>query len=160
MKDSGGFVDTNKGMAEIMKEIAAMSKLAVKAGIPESEGGQKPEAGGPTVAEYAAWNEYGTANGRIPARPFIRGWVENNGGQIKKMTEFLFKKVSEGEMTAAEAMEKLGQFGESGIKKYIREGTFEENKKSTVRHKGSDKPLIDTGTMRNSIRYEVVGGNK
>ena len=35
-------------------------------------------------------------------------------------------------------------------------GGFEPNKESTVKRKGSSKPLIDTGTMRNAVSYEVV----
>ena len=61
-----------------------------------------------------------------------------------------------GRRTAEDAMKLIGEFAQSGIKKNISDGGFESNKPSTVKRKGSSKPLIDNGTMRNAIRYEVV----
>jgi hypothetical protein len=66
--------------------------------------------------------------------------------------------VSEGKIKAQEAIGKLGQFGQDGIKSYIRTGKFQENAEKTKRIKKSSRPLIDTGTMRNSVRYEIVDG--
>jgi hypothetical protein len=170
-----GFRDTDKGLKDIREEIAKLSSLYVKAGIVESEGTKKGNKriakigksgkklksktlatndSGPTIAEYAAWNEYGVP-GRIPSRPFIRGWVENNTAKINATQERLFKQVSEGKLDAENAVARLGQFAQDGIKRYIKEGDFTENADITKKRKKSSRPLIDTGTMRNSVRYEV-----
>ena len=178
MQDGGGSTDKDKGMAKIMKQIAALSTLGVKAGITSdvgedkgkkrvrktSKSGKKSKRktivenrDGPTIAQYAAWNEYGTKDGRIPARPFIRNWIDNNREKIEKTQARLFKQVCEGKISAEEAVAKLGQFAQDGIKRYIITGNFTPNAESTVQRKGSSRPLIDTGVMRNSIRYQVVG---
>ena len=46
------------------------------------------------------------------------------------------------------------------IKRKIVKGPFTPLKQATIRRKGSDKPLIDKGILRNSIRYVVKGGEK
>jgi len=152
-----GCQDIDRGMKEIREQIAALSKLQVKVGIIEGSG----EVDGTDIAQYAAYNEFGVPGKKkkwnIPPRPFIRGWIENNQDKIKAMQDRLYKKVSEGKMSADEAIKKLGQYAQDGIKRYIRNGEFEPNAESTVRRKGSSRPLIDTGTMRNSVRYEVLG---
>jgi DNA-binding protein H-NS len=170
-----GYTDTDKGLADIFKEVEKFKSLCVKVGVTEdvgsqlgkhfetktSKSGKKTKrkvqnTSGPTIAEYATWNELGTADGRIPPRPFVRGWIDNNREQIGKTLEKLYGLVSDGKLDAMTAIERLGRYGESGVKSYIRNGTFTPNADSTIAKKGSSKPLIDTGTLRNSIRYQVI----
>ena len=148
-------------MTKIIKQIAALSKLNIKAGIIEGAG----DKDGVPIAQYAAYNEYGVPGKKkkwnIPPRPFIRGWVENHEAEIKATQERLFKQVSEGKISAEIAIAKLGQFAQDGIKRYIVAGNFEPNAEATIQRKGSSRPLIDTGAMRNSVRYQIIkGGGK
>jgi hypothetical protein len=146
--------------------------MAVKAGIVEGSG----EQDGVSIAQYAAWNEYGVTGKqggkklwKIPPRPFIRKFVENKDSEIKAAQEKMVKLVAAGKMDAETAIRRLGQFAQDGIKNYIETGTFTKNSdvtingskpgkdgKKFIKGKKSSKPLIDTGTMRNSVRYEVV----
>jgi len=155
-----GCVDNDKGMEKIRKELAALSKLSIKVGIIEGTKGNN----GASIAEYAAYNEYGVPGKKkkwdIPPRPFIRGFVENRATEINATQEKLVHQVAEGKMSAKTAIKRLGQFAQDGIKRYIMDGDFEPNADITIRRKKSSRPLIDTGTMRNSIRYEVVDGSK
>jgi hypothetical protein len=159
--------DKDLGLGDIRKNIAALSGMAVKAGIVEGSG----EQDGVDIAQYAAWNEYGvkgppvSENGDgiwfIPPRKFIRGWTDDKAENIKTIQEKIVKKVSEGKWDADDAIKRLGEFAQDGIKSFIRTGGFKPNaertiKLKTVRGKKGTTPLIDTGTMRNSIRYEVV----
>jgi hypothetical protein len=154
--------DKDLGLEEIRKNIAALASMAVKAGIVEGSG----EQDGVPIAEYAAHNEYGVPGKgkklwRIPPRPFIRGWVENKAENIKATTERIVKKVSDGTWDADDAIKRLGEFAQDGINSYIRTGSFTPNAERTVQIKtkgkgGKTTPLIDTGAMRNSVRYEVI----
>lgn len=159
--------DKDLGLKDIRKNIAALASMAIKAGIVEGSG----EQDGVDIAQYAAWNEYGVegppvsqhGQGKwfIPPRPFIRGWTDNKAENIKATVERIFKKVSDGVWDADDAIMRLGEFAQDGIKSFIRTGTFTPNadktiELKTVRGKKGTTPLIDTGTMRNSIRYEVV----
>ena len=157
-----GHYDTDRGMDAIIKELTGLGQYSVKAGIPESTG--KEGVDGVTVAQYAAWNEYGVAKKdggwHIPPRPFVTGWVENKTEEIKRIQETLVKSVSEGKLTAEKAVELLGQFAQDGIKQYIKTGDFVSNAESTIRAKNSSTPLIDTGTMMDSISFEIKKDGK
>ncbi len=41
------------------------------------------------------------------------------------------------------------------IQESILKGGFAANKESTLKRKKGTKPLIDTGTMLNSVRFEI-----
>jgi hypothetical protein len=157
-----GYVDTDLGLEDIRKNIAEMGNLRVKVGIVEGAG----DVEGVPVAQYAAWNEFGvegppySQHGKgvwfIPPRPFIRGWLTEKEANIKGTIDRLYKQVSDGKLDAKTAMGRLGQFGQDGIKAFIRNGHFEANADRTIKIKKSSRPLIDTGTMRNSVRYQVI----
>jgi hypothetical protein len=159
MKDTG-CRDTDSGLNDIRKELASLGSYSVKAGIVEGAG----DVDGVSIARYASWNEYGVPGKKkkwkIPSRPFIRGWLENRAADIKRTTEMLYKQVADGKMDALTAIGSLGEFAQAGIRKYIRTGAFKENADITKERKKSSKPLIDTMTMLNSVRYQVTKDGK
>jgi hypothetical protein len=153
---AAGFTDTDKGMEKIRREMEKLKSMSVKAGIVEGAG----EVDGVAVAQYAAWNEMGVPGvkkkWKIPPRPFIRGWIDNKRASIQKTVEKLFGLVSNGSLDANTAVGRLGQYAQDGIKTYIKTGDFVANAEITILRKGSSRPLIDSGTMRNSVRYEIL----
>jgi hypothetical protein len=166
MANNGGHTDTDMGMIDAFAEMEKLKSMCVKVGITEDVGAQQ-EAGSATLAQIAAWNElgvmgppmsqHGAGKWFIPPRPFVRGFADGKREQIAKTLDNLCKLVSLGKMTAEIAMAKLGEFAQSGIKSYIRTGQFTPNADSTIaKKKGKTRPLMDTGTLRNSIRYQVL----
>lgn len=160
-----GHTDTDMGLEKIFKEMEKLKSMCVKVGVTEDVGAQSA-GGGATLAQIAAWNELGVlgppmsqhGEGKwfIPPRPFLRGFIDGKREQIAKTLDRLAKQVSDGKMTAEIAMARLGEFGQSGVKSYIRTGKFTPNADSTIARKGNKPPLIDTATLRNSIRYQVI----
>lgn len=144
--------DTDKGFDLIRHEIALMAKKSVKVGI--IEGAARTD--GASMAQIGAWNEYGAPKRNIPSRPWLRGWIASRQSQINNTVLKLFKLVGAGQMDARTALGRLGQYAQDGIKAYIRNGSFVKNADSTIRQKKSSKPLIWSGQMRNSVRYQVV----
>lgn len=109
---------------------------------------------GPTVHEVAAWNEFGTEH--TPARPFMRQTYDNYAEEIVKRGQAEFKKeLASGSPNAQRTLNVMGVCVKGYIQKEIVEGEFEPNASSTIAKKGSDKPLIDTGQMRQAITYEI-----
>jgi HK97 gp10 family phage protein len=148
-----GNTDKDMGLADIFKEMDKLKSMAVKVGIPEGSG----EHDGIDIAQYAAINEFGTAT--IPARDFIRTTIDSNREKIQAGMDRLVGQVASGKSTADIVTEKLG-IGVSGMVRHtIRHGDFVENAKSTKARKHSSKPLIDTGTMRDSVGYVVIKNN-
>ena len=163
---NNGHTDTDMGLEAIFKETEKLKSMCVKVGVTEDVGSQTTE-GGATLAQIAAWNELGvlgppmSQNGGgkwfIPPRPFIRGFADGKREQIQQTLDRLGKMVAGGKLKAEAAIARLGEYGQSGVKSYIRNGDFTPNADSTIaRKRGSTKPLIDTGTLRNSIRYQVI----
>ena len=144
--------DTDKGLNDIMDEMKRMGQFSVKAGI--IDGTVRKD--GTSMAQIGAWNEYGVPKWKIPSRPWLRGWVASNTSKINETILKLTKLVSAGQLDAKTALGRLGQFAQDGIKSYIRNGQFAPNKESTIKRKKSSKPLIHTGQMRNSVRWQMV----
>ena len=106
-----------------------------------------------TVTEVAAWNEFGTA--RSPARPFMRQTLKNSRKEITRHAQSQMKAVLNGKMDAQTALNRIGSYVKGRMQLEIRDGEFTPNAPSTIARKGSSKPLIDTGRMRQHIVYEI-----
>ena len=145
--------DTDKGMKDIEREVREMTRYSVKVGV--IEGTARKD--GASMAQIAAWNEYGVPSRKIPSRPAFRQWLATGQGKLNETILRLYKQVTSGNMDAQKALGRLGQFAQDGIKTQIRTGDFAPNADSTIRQKKSSRPLISTGQYRNSIRYQVVG---
>ena len=139
---------TPQGKA-FFKQIEELAKLQVRVGFQAGE----TTDDGVSITDIAAWNELGTAHS--PPRPFLRQSVENNEAQIKAMCKAQINKIVKGEATARDALQALGVMQKALVQKTIKSGDFEPNAPSTVAIKGSDKPLIDTGRMRQSVSYVI-----
>lgn len=115
--------------------------------------GKATEEDGTDVCDVAAWNELGTAN--MPSRPFLRKSVDENESKINSFVQSQKKALVNGE-SADQILKEIGIFQKDLIQEKITEGDFEPNAESTVRRKGSSKPLIDTGRMRQSVNYYIT----
>jgi hypothetical protein len=162
-----GNTDTDMGLANIFKETEKLKSMCVKVGVTEDVGSKKHEGSDATIAQIASWNELGVLGppmsqhrgGKwfIPPRPFVRGFADGKRELIAKTMEKLGGLVSGGKLKADTAIERLGEFAEDGVRSYIRNGSFTPNADSTIaRKRGSTKPLQDMGTLKGSIRHQVI----
>ena len=130
-------------------QIEQLKKLQVQVGF---QAGAAADEDGVDIANIAMWNELGTS--RAPARPFMRKSVDENTDKIKAMCTRQLKWLAQG-ADAQDILEKIGVFQKGLIQRKIVDGTFEPNAASTIRKKGSSRPLIDTGRMRQSVNYII-----
>lgn len=107
---------------------------------------------GVDMVDIAMFNELGTSSS--PARPFLRMSVDDNEDKIKAMCEKQKQSIAKGGSAEA-SLKQLGVFGKGLVQEKIGSGTFAPNAPSTIRKKGSDKPLIDTGKMRQSVNFVI-----
>jgi hypothetical protein len=91
----------------------------------------------------------------IPKRPFVSNAMDKNESKIKNFIKNEYTKVVDGKQTFKKAMDRIGVMHEGQMKKSIVEFTYTPNSSMTATIKGSSKPLIDTGTMKNFIKYKV-----
>jgi len=130
------------------KELEELAKLEVRVGFQAGEA----EHDGVDMTDIAMWNELGTRH--VPPRPFLRQSVDGNEGKIKKMCEAQMQAIAKGG-TAEEAMNAIGIMQKGLIQETIAKGSFAPNAPSTIKRKGSSKPLIDTGRMRQSVNFVI-----
>ena len=107
---------------------------------------------GTSLAEVAAYNELGSSD--TPARPFMRQSFENHESELKAACDDANTLLSNGG-TAEQALNQIGIICRGLVQEEIVEGYFAPNAPSTIKKKGSDQPLIDTGYMRQSVNYVV-----
>lgn len=129
----------------------------VKAGI-LGESAQRTEEGNLTTVELAMVHEFGTRDGHVPERSFIRSAFDKNREAYVELMGRLAAKVYSNEMTVEEMLRVLGLKMEADIRKGVTlgEGIPPPNAPSTIAAKGSSRPLIDTGRMLGSVTSEVV----
>ena len=139
-----GIQDIDRGWQRIKRETQALSGKAVKVGI-QSDAGE--------VLDRAFFNEYGTT--RIPARPFVSAAFDENRDDLHRMKSRLWDGLLMGRIGADQAAALLGEHHQNQVQEKITSIQTPPNAASTVEQKGSSNPLIDTGQMRQSVRYEV-----
>lgn len=137
-------------------EIEKLKKLQVRVGFQQ---GTAQEEDGTDICDVAMWNELGTSS--TPSRPFLAMSVDDNADKINAFLKGQLKLLAQGRTTAEGILKAIGVFQKGLIQEKIKSGDFEPNAPSTIAKKGSDKPLIDTGTMRQSVNFAVTkkGGN-
>ena len=109
------------------------------------------------MAEIAAAHEYGCPEHNIPQRSFIRDTHDLNLKRNLELLKKLQEKIIKGELTSHQALTLLGEVASKQMVSRINEGIEPKLKAETVRRKGSSKPLVDTGQLKGSIGFKVVG---
>ena len=92
---------------------------------------------------------------KIPERSFIRSTMNSNKKKYTELLEKGIKSALAGATSVKSVYEKIGIIIVNDVKTTMVTGNFTPLKSSTIKAKGSSKPLIDSGEMRNSITYEV-----
>lgn len=129
--------------------LAELADKEVRIGF---QHGEAAEDDGTDICDIVAWNELGTEH--IPSRPFLRKSVDENEGKINQFLQAEVRSLASGK-TAETLLNEIGTFQKSLVQEKIMEGSFAPNAESTIRRKGSSKPLIDTGRMRQSVNYVI-----
>lgn len=175
------FKEIDRGWDRIKKQMALMKDSFVKVGVLSNSGtyaeeGEDEGSGAVNIADVATFNEYGTS--KIPERPFMRQTFEREIGKVNKFIADEKDKILSGEGDVKSSLDGLGEIYKGMIQRTFVEGEFTQNAPSTLlanwrkRHQGiitrgealenssgfgvTKKPLIDTGTLRQRINYEVT----
>ena len=145
---------------ELKRAIPGIARSSVDVGIQSDAGASQ---NGTPLAAIAAFNEFGTRGGRagggwggpIPARPFMGSTVDEKREAWGRVADVAISKALTGDMAFRDGLAILGTFAQQDIQEKILTLDDPPNSPVTVALKGSSNPLIDTGAMRQSIRYVV-----
>lgn len=136
------------GFGNIIQQALKLDGKGVKVGIRRGKGSHD----GTDMLDIAVYNHFGTST--IPARPFISDCAEKNAGQIQEAQKRLVYRVYQGGLSADGALAQLGTWYTNVQKGHILHGGWFPNTEETKKRKGSDKPLIDTADMMNTVDWE------
>lgn len=162
IKLTSEFKTKDRGARHILNQIESIGKgVSFTTGLHSPEGSVLPRFGGVVdgsvpIAQYANWNEFGTA--KIPARPTFGPVLHNNKARFLKQTVAGMKRVYRGK-TVKSILELQGKRARIWLRTAIWNLSSPANSPKTLRNKqrrgrGSN-PLIDSGSMHNSITSKV-----
>jgi hypothetical protein len=152
--------DIDRGYRALMGTVRGFRTAAIAVGILEKDG-EAPKDGVDelgevlTLLQVAIWNEFGTEDGHVPARSFIRAWFDGAEPQIREKLREQLRLVVARHQRREVAFERVGLWCVGQIQARIAAGIEPENRPSTVAQKGSDKPLINRGQLRSAIAYAL-----
>lgn len=149
---AGGVTDVDRGFAELERQLERLAGLQVSVLV---------GVNGETHSEMiviAASNEFGTDNGHVPERSYLRDTVDNGVEEILDDLQAAVVAVLGGADLDAE-LGKVGEKWAGRVKIAIRDKSAPPNAPATVAAKGADNPLIDTGRLRNSITWTIHRGD-
>ena len=141
---------------DLLNILKTLGEKQILVGVIEDKTARRE--GEETNASILYKNTVGSPLERIPPRPLLEPAIEANKEKIGKQ----FRKViSNALLGKAENLEKdlahIGSTGEMVVKKWFDDpqNNWAPNSPYTIRMKGSDSPMIDTGQLRQSIHYAV-----
>jgi len=146
------------GGTKIASRVAEMKRKfrdapTVLVGVPKSAGNYDD---GVHTATVAAVQEFGSSDGRIPERSFLRSGIADSEQGIKKLYDKMMPDVISKDLNIDVIQSLVGEFVVGNIVQKISEGIEPANAPSTIKRKGSSTPLIDTGHLRQSITYVLA----
>lgn len=145
-----------KDGARFRAEMNKLKKLQVRVGFQRGKVMAKNHDGNDSetdLCDVAMFNELGTST--APSRPFLRKSVDDNAEKINRFLKSQLQRIKNGDADAEGVLKAIGTFQKGLVQKTIRNGEFEPNAPSTISRKGSSKPLIDTGHMRQSVNFVI-----
>jgi len=144
--------EKDMGWQRIKLDFEQLKGKGVKVGLMGQE-----EVDGVAVVDYAAYNEFGTRY--IPPRPFMATTADRYRDGIYQYTATLVGSMIDGKYNANQVLTYMGMWYQAKVQLTIRDAKqwAVPNLPATIKAKGSDSPLIDTGRMVQSVRYEIIG---
>lgn len=136
-----------------LNEIKKLKKLQVRVGYQQGQEFYDEDGKQVDLLDVAMFNELGTS--RTPSRPFMRDSVDDNMDKIASFCKSQLKAIANGSSDAEKCLKAIGAMQVGLVQKTIKDGDFVPNAPSTIARKGSDKPLIDSGRMRQSVHYVI-----
>ena len=144
--------DIDRGWKRILAETKALERQVIKVGI---QSDAPPEPNGADMVTVAAVQEFGSPQHNIPSRPFMRTTADRTAITLPDLIEAQYTGLVAGG-TARKMLVQVGSWYQMQMKFTLLTGPWVPNAPRTIARKGSDTPLVDTGALQMSIRYELA----
>lgn len=141
---------------EVIRAIHRMDQRRVLVGFPE--GAHDRSNSEINNASLAYIHEHGSPAANIPARPFLTPGIEDaEDAVVAEFRQGAAQALTSNNPDAVleRTLNRVGLIAVGSVQKKIVTGPFVPLKPATIRRKGSSKPLIDTGQMRQAVSYVI-----
>ncbi len=145
--------DIDFGYERIIQGLEKLGGKTVSVGVFADAG--KADDDKTDLVDIAIWNEYGSEKKNIPARPFLRIATDENEKAWNIMAEKMVGMVIDGLLGSDQSLELLGNKAVGDVQEVIGSNKLIANAPRTIKKKKSDSPLIDTGRLRQSIKFKI-----
>lgn len=148
---AGKVTDRDMGFADLQRTLRRLAGTEVRLLV-----GVHGETHSSMVV-IAATNEYGSADGHVPERSYLRSTVDEGLGDVLDDLQGAV----DAALGGANLDMVLGRVGEKWVTKVkakIKAIRLPANAASTIARKGADNPLIHHGRLRNSITWTLSKG--
>lgn len=164
--------ERDTGWKDFQALVKSIKKDAhrIKVGVLDDGGaGSEVRDGGYSNAEIAAIHEFGSADGRIPERSFIRSTFEANREKYQANLKTLLRQVLDGKQTIPNAFNLIGARIAADIKKRVTTGApipppnapaVAARKARLGKNGGVVRTLVDTGRMIASVTWAYLKGSQ
>lgn len=154
-----------RSFAGVQQALAVLTERRVLVGVPAATAPRQGDDGRQGPINNAALGyiqEFGSPEANIPARPFLVPGVRNATGPITDRLKIAAQAALRGADASAldRQLHAIGITARDAVQQEITDGQFVPLAPSTIanrrrRGRTGDKPLIDTGQLRQAITYVV-----
>ena len=130
----------------------------VNVGLVGEDGQQEHGDSDLTVEEIGLINEFGSDDGHVPARSFLRSTLvwSNRKTVLNQLAQASRRVIFQGS-NWAQALVPVGEWGAAEVRKTIAAGVLPANAPETVERKGHGLTLRESFLLSASIDYEING---
>ena len=139
-----------KKLVEALNRMAAKVKEPAVLRVGFLEGARYPD--GTPVAMIAAIQDFGAPSRGIPPRPFFRNMIADKSPEWPNAIATLLK---HNDFDAKKTLMQTGEAIAGQLRESITTFVGAPLKPATIRRKGSEKQLVDSGVMLASVDFEV-----
>lgn len=152
-------IDRDLGERALIRAVDELDDAHIDVGLFEGEEHPDSEL---TIAQIGAVHEFGSKNGKIPERSFLRSTAdEKRGAYIKRMDAVAARlQSSKGSSKGLSLLAAVGELMASDVRKKITTLRSPPKAPATLAREGPGftNPLIWLGYMRNAVRARIVMG--
>jgi hypothetical protein len=148
-----GSISGGSKLEAYLRNLAKKTDKSATLRVGFLEGATYPD--GTSVPMVAAIQEFGAPSKGIPPRPYFRRMIAEKQDTWGPAIADLLKA---NDYDAEKTLNMAGAGIKGQLQQSIRDLTSPPLSPKTVKRKGFDKPLVDTGHMLNSVDYDVKTG--
>ncbi len=145
----------DRGWAAILSSVARAGSTEVRVGVVGQAAEQQHPGSNLSIAEVAMINEYGTRDGHVPERSWLRDTFRKRVGLLRQMFAQAARSVCAG-APAQDELERAGERMAEEVRRTIESGVAPHNAPATEDKKGFDHPLVETEVLLGAIGHEIA----